>query len=77
MIVRFSEQLPEALELMANSLRSGNTIQSSMQLISEEFMPPISREFGIVSESIRLGIPVEQIETRLNLPGSGSRATPT
>src|SRR5207237_9489636 len=28
--------------------------------ISEEFMPPISREFGIVSESIRLGIPVEQ-----------------
>src|SRR5437763_10491390 len=59
-IVRFSEQLPEALELMANSLRSGNTIQSSMQLISEEFMPPISREFGTVSESINLGIPVEQ-----------------
>jgi len=59
-IYRFSEQLPEALELMANSLRSGNTIQSSMQLIAEEFMPPISREFGIVSESINLGIPVEQ-----------------
>ncbi|MBW8883870.1 MAG: type II secretion system F family protein [Planctomycetia bacterium] len=59
-IYRFSEQLPEALELMANSLRSGNTLQSSMQLISEEFMPPISREFGIVSESINLGIPVEQ-----------------
>jgi tight adherence protein B len=59
-IYRFSEQLPEALELMANSLRSGNTIQSSMQLIAEEFMPPISREFAIVSESINLGIPVEQ-----------------
>jgi len=59
-ISRFSEQLPDALELMANSLRSGNTIQSSMQLISEEFVPPISHEFGIVSESIRLGIPVEQ-----------------
>src|SRR5262245_3332799 len=59
-IYRFSEQLPEALELMANSLRSGNTIQSSMQLIAEEFLPPICREFGIVSESINLGIPVEQ-----------------
>lgn len=59
-ISRFSEQLPEALELMANSLRSGNTVQSSMQLIAEEFAPPISQEFAIVSESIRLGIPVEQ-----------------
>jgi len=59
-ISRFSEQLPDALELMANSLRSGNTVQSSMGLVAEEFMPPISREFATVSESVRLGIPVEQ-----------------
>jgi tight adherence protein B len=56
----FSSQLPDALELMASSLRSGNTIQSSMQIIAEELMPPVSREFANVSESIRLGIPVEQ-----------------
>jgi tight adherence protein B len=60
LINRFSEQLPDALEMMASSMRSGNTIQSSMQVIAEELMPPISREFGIVSESIQLGIPVEQ-----------------
>jgi tight adherence protein B len=59
-ITLFSAQLPDALELMASSLRSGNTIQSSMQIISEELLPPISREFGNVSESIRLGIPVDQ-----------------
>jgi tight adherence protein B len=59
-ITLFSEQLPDALELMASSLRSGNTIQSSMQIIAEELMPPVSREFANVSESIRLGIPVEQ-----------------
>jgi tight adherence protein B len=59
-ITLFSAQLPDALELMASSLRSGNTIQSSMQIIAEELMPPISREFANVSESIRLGIPVEQ-----------------
>jgi len=60
LITQFSEQLPDALEMMAASLRSGHTIQSSMQVIADELMPPLSREFGIVSESIRLGIPVEQ-----------------
>lgn len=56
----FSAQLPDALELMASSLRSGNTIQSSMQIIAEELMPPVSREFANVSESIRLGIAVDK-----------------
>jgi tight adherence protein B len=31
-----------------------------MQIIAEELMPPVSREFANVSESIRLGITVEQ-----------------
>jgi tight adherence protein B len=56
----FSAQLPDALDLMASSLRSGNTIQSSMQIIADELLPPVSREFGNVSESIRLGIAVDQ-----------------
>jgi tight adherence protein B len=56
----FSSQLPDALELMASSLRSGNTVQSAMQIIADELMPPVSREFANVSESIRLGIPVDQ-----------------
>lgn len=59
-ITLFSSQLPDALELMASSLRSGNTVQSSMQIIAEELLPPVSREFANVSESIRLGIPVDQ-----------------
>jgi tight adherence protein B len=56
----FSQQLPDALDLMASALRSGNTLQSSLQVIADEMMPPLSKEFGQVSESIRLGIPVEQ-----------------
>jgi tight adherence protein B len=60
LINRFSEQLPDALEMMASSLRTGNTIQLSMQVVAAELMPPVSQEFGTVSESIRLGIPVEQ-----------------
>jgi tight adherence protein B len=59
-IYRFSEQLPDALEMMASSLRAGHTIQSAMQVIADELMPPISREFATVTERVRLGIPVEQ-----------------
>jgi len=59
-ITRFSQQLPDALELMASSLRSGNTLQASMHVITEEMLPPISREFAMVSESVKLGIPIDQ-----------------
>jgi tight adherence protein B len=59
-LAQFSAQLPDALELMASALRSGNTLQSSLQVIVEEMLPPLSKEFGQVSESIKLGIPVEQ-----------------
>jgi tight adherence protein B len=59
-LAQFSAQLPDALELMASALRSGNTLQSSLQVIVDEMLPPLSKEFGTVSESIKLGIPVEQ-----------------
>jgi tight adherence protein B len=56
----FSQQLPDALELMASAIRSGNTFQSAMQVLVEETLPPLSKEFETVSESAKLGIPVEQ-----------------
>jgi tight adherence protein B len=59
-LTTFSSQLPDALELMASALRSGNTVQSSMQVIVEEMLPPLSKEFEAASESIKLGISVEQ-----------------
>jgi tight adherence protein B len=59
-IKAFNSQLPDALELMASALRSGNTLQASLQIIVEEMLPPLSKEFGIVSEATKLGVPVEQ-----------------
>jgi tight adherence protein B len=56
----FADQFPDALELMASALRSGNTIQSSIQIIVEEMMPPVSKEFATASEAVKLGVPIEQ-----------------
>ena len=56
----FASQLPDAIGLLANSLRSGYSLAQSMELLSREMQPPISDEFGRVVREIGLGLPFEQ-----------------
>lgn len=53
------EQLPEAFELMARTLRSGQTIAQAFQAVSDETTPPISIEFGYCYEQQNLGLTPE------------------
>jgi tight adherence protein B len=52
---RITEQLPDALDLMARSLQSGHGISDSMRVCAEEMAPPIATEFGRVYEENNLG----------------------
>lgn len=52
----FEEQLPEALELMTRSLRTGHALGAGFQMVGEELSDPIGTEFGVVAEEIRLGL---------------------
>lgn len=56
---KFQAQLPDALELVARALRSGQSLQAAMHVVSEEMPDPIATEFGRVFEEQNLGIPVE------------------
>lgn len=56
----FGRQIPEALELLARSLRSGHSLAAGFGLIAEELDDPISCEFGRVFEEQNLGIPLEE-----------------
>ncbi len=56
----FYTQLPDAISLLANSLRSGYSLPQSMELLSREMQPPIATEFGRVVREIGLGLPFEQ-----------------
>ena len=56
----FAAQLPDAISLLANSLRSGYSLPQSMELLSREMQPPIADEFGRVVREIGLGLPFEQ-----------------
>lgn len=54
----FHEQLPDSLALITRSMRSGHSLVAGFQLVGEELSDPISTEFSIVSEEVRLGLEV-------------------
>jgi tight adherence protein B len=67
---KIEEQLVEGLELLGNSLKSGLTLQQAVELLIEEFPPPISQEFSLVLAETRLGKDfseaLERMAERLN-----------
>ncbi len=54
-----TEQLPDALELMARVLRAGQTITQAMNGVADEFPEPIGTEFGFCFEQQNLGLALE------------------
>src|SRR5262249_51821359 len=57
---KFQAQLPDALELVARALRSGQALAPAMHVVGEEMPDPIAAEFGRVFEEQNLGIPIEE-----------------
>ena len=57
-LARFSEQLPDALDLIRAALQAGHGFVSALQVVAAEFPDPISWEFSEVAEEIRLGLPI-------------------
>lgn len=55
-----SEQLPEALEMMARSLRAGHALSSAFQLVAGEMPEPVNVEFARAFEEQRLGMSLER-----------------
>lgn len=55
----FEEQLPDVLNLIAGSVRSGWGMQQAVDMVVQEMTPPASIEFKRVQTEARLGLPVE------------------
>lgn len=56
---KFNDQLPDMLNLMVNSLRSGFSALQAMEAVSRELPSPISDEFRRVVQEMQLGVPME------------------
>jgi len=59
-IKKFERQLPDALDLVARSLRAGHAFSGGLQMVAEEFDAPLGTEFQKTVAQISLGVSVEQ-----------------
>ncbi len=59
-LVQFGNQLSDTLVLLANSLRTGYSLQQSLDTVSKELPPPISVEFARVTREVGLGLTVQE-----------------
>jgi tight adherence protein B len=55
----FEVGLPRAMELMANSMKAGQSISQSFRAVIENAGPPVSEEFALARREIELGASIE------------------
>ena len=56
---KFNEQLEDALLSISGSLKAGFSILQALDLIASENRPPISYEFTVLIQELRLGVPFD------------------
>ena len=59
-MAKFQAQLPEALDMMARSLRAGHAFSTGMKLASDEFDDPFGTEFSLTLDEINYGLGVPE-----------------
>jgi tight adherence protein B len=57
---QISDQLPDALEMMARAIKAGHALPSSFKLVAQECPPPVAVEFAKAYEQQNLGLAFDQ-----------------
>ena len=55
-IAAFSDQLPDALDVIVRGLRAGHPFRVALSLVAREMPDPIGSEFGILADEIMFGL---------------------
>ena len=55
-VKRFEAVLPDAIQLMARSLRAGHSVSAAIEMVGEQAAHPLADEFLQVSQQQRLGL---------------------
>ncbi len=66
-LAKFESQMPDAMDLLARSLRAGHRLADGMRLIGEEMAEPIAAEFHHCYQQQGLGISIEDSLDSLTL----------
>jgi len=62
---KFLNDFSNALDVIVRGVRSGLPVHDCMRMIASEGRPPISEEFHLLNEGIRLGLSLEQSLDRM------------
>lgn len=57
---KFEKQLPEALDLIARSLKAGHAFTSGMKLTADQFEDPMGSEFEKTIDEINFGVEISE-----------------
>jgi tight adherence protein B len=63
--LKIEKYMPDAMELLARSLRAGHTLQGTLELASQEVPKPLGTEMRITYEEQRLGLSLPQAFRRM------------
>ena len=56
---KFTEQLPEALDIIVRSLRAGHPVPAAIKMAAREMGDPLGSEFGMAEDEITYGLDIE------------------
>lgn len=56
---QFDAALPRAMELIANSMKAGQSVAQSLAAVTDNAAPPVSDEFALARREIELGASIE------------------
>ena len=71
-IEKFNSQLPEALDLIARSLRAGHAFSAGLKTVADEMRDPLGTEFYLTLNEINFGVSVpdalKNLSDRIDCP---------
>jgi tight adherence protein B len=59
-MLKFEEQFPEAIDLLARALRAGHALTTGLSMIAEELPEPTGMEFRLLYDQQNFGLPLPQ-----------------
>ena len=59
-LLKFDEQFPEAMDLLARALRAGHALTTGLLMVADELPEPIGPEFRTLFDEQNFGLPIPQ-----------------
>lgn len=57
---KFEALFPEALELITRAVKAGHTFNTGMEMIADEMVDPLAKEFRVTFDEQNFGLPLKQ-----------------